>query len=631
MTIRSGFQQTHEFKKGGAMQMALRISNQTKEAVAEQQSLLLKLWDENQALHEILSEAAGDDEARYNLNSYFWLLERNYDLKEDTIHSLELVLGRQCLRVAQNIISRRSQRLAGFNLVNLLRKLARTDTQAEALTRVEVGFLMDLERLWAGCRSNSGFYEGQQPPDFLKLQGREAALAHCDDLDRLSYWMNNGIKRFPLGLEPEIVRQRSENRMSILTKLGASEKDWQDWHWQLRHIIRTASDLRRFRTLRKDEYKAVRLCEKNHLPFGVTPFYLHLMDAEPNSNRDRAIRFQVIPPLDYARRLSAGRRKSDREFDFMQERDTSPADLITRRYPMICILKPYNSCAQICVYCQRNWEIESCLDPEALALPERLEEALRYIQDHPSLNEVLITGGDPFIMSDRRLKSLLDRLAEIAHIERIRFGTRTPVVLPMRITDELAELLSSYQEVGRRDVCVITHFEHPYEITPEAALAVRRLRAKGISVYNQAVFTFANSRRFEMTALRRALKIIGVDPYYTFATKGKEETQWYRIPIARLLQERNEEARLSPGTWRTDDIVFNVPRLGKNYLNRQQDHHVIALLPDGRRVYEFHPWEKRIALSETYLHTDISIYEYLKRLREIGEDVSEYSTIWYYY
>jgi lysine 2,3-aminomutase len=103
------------------------------------------------------------------------------------------------------------------------------------------------------------------------------------------------------------------------------------------------------------------------------------------------------------------------------------------------------------------------------------------------------------------------------------------------------------------------------------------------------------------------------------------------VPIARLLQEQQEEARLLPGSVRTDEIVFNVPRLGKNYLRASQNRDVISILPDGRRVYEFHPWEKKLSLMDTYVYTDVSIHSYMERLREAGEDLDEYSTIWYYY
>jgi len=122
-----------------------------------------------------------------------------------------------------------------------------------------------------------------------------------------------------------------------------------------------------------------------------------------------------------------------------------------------------------------------------------------------------------------------------------------------------------------------------------------------------------------------------VAPYYTFNTKGKEETDDYRVPIARLLQEQKEEARLLPGTVRTDEIVFNVPGLGKNYLRAVQHHDIISILPSGRRVYEFHPWEKKLALVDTYVYTDVSIYDYLKRLQKAGENIGNYKTIWYYF
>ncbi len=112
---------------------------------------------------------------------------------------------------------------------------------------------------------------------------------------------------------------------------------------------------------------------------------------------------------------------------------------------------------------------------------------------------------------------------------------------------------------------------------------------------------------------------------------GKEETDLYRVPIARLLQEQQEEARLFPGTVRTDEIVFNVPKLGKNYLRAGQNRDVIAILPDGRRVYEFHPWEKKLALMDTYVYTDVSIYRYLRRLKADGEQMRDYRSIWYYY
>lgn len=226
---------------------------------------------------------------------------------------------------------------------------------------------------------------------------------------------------------------------------------------------------------------------------------------------------------------------------------------------------------------------------------------------------------------------MLSRLSRISHIERIRIGTRTPVTLPMRINESLARTINRYHHPGKREILIVTHFEHPYEITPQSMDAVQKFRRYGLVVYNQLVYTFFNSRKFEATALRQKLRLAGVTPYYTFNTKGKEETEDFRVPIARLLQEQKEEARLLPGSIRTDTIVFNVPRLGKNYLNASQHHDVISILPNGSRVYEFHPWEKKLSLVDTYIYTDVPIYDYLQKLKQVNEDPAQYKTIWYYY
>jgi lysine 2,3-aminomutase len=318
-------------------------------------------------------------------------------------------------------------------------------------------------------------------------------------------------------------------------------------------------------------------------------------------------------------------------FDFMQEHETSPVDLITRRYPQIVILKPYNTCSQICVYCQRNWEIDDVLTPNAMATKEKILRAVDWIRAHPTINEVLVTGGDPFVMPDDRLDWILSLIADIETVERIRIGSRTLVVLPQRITDKLVNIVSQYQKPGKREVAIVTHFEHPYEVTPEALVAAQKFKMNGISVYNQAVYTVENSRKFELVALRQKLRMIGVDPYYTFNTKGKEETKNYRVPMARLQQEIKEEARLVPGTVRTDEPVYNVPRLGKNYLRAAQHHTLITILPDGSRMYEFHPWEKNLALAQTYIDTDVPIYDYLKEIESRGENIEEYKSIWYYF
>ena len=169
------------------------------------------------------------------------------------------------------------------------------------------------------------------------------------------------------------------------------------------------------------------------------------------------------------------------------------------------------------------------------------------------------------------------------------------------------------------------------QVTRDTAMAIKRVKMQGLHVYNQQVFTFANSRRFETAALRIAIKQIGVDPYYTFNMKGKSEIENYAVPVARILQERKEEARMLPGMFRPDEPVFNVPFLGKNHLRAWQDHELIAIQPDGRRVYSFHPWEKNIEKVKPYIYIDVKIRSYLQQLQDRGEDIEDYRSIWYYY
>ena len=355
------------------------------------------------------------------------------------------------------------------------------------------------------------------------------------------------------------------------------------------------------------------------------------MDYVPGKGRDDSIRAQVIPSTHYIKTLLKHRTHDESSLDFMLEQDTSPIEGITRRYPQIAIIKPVVTCPQICVYCQRNWEIEDIHSRSAVLPKSRLDKALDWIANTPEINEVLITGGDPFLLSNEKIENLLFKLSRMKHVERIRIGSRTPVTLPQRITEALVKDVGHFHIPGKREILIVTHFEHPYEITPQSMDAVQKFRSHGIEVYNQLVYTFYNSRKFEASLLRHKLRLIGVTPYYTFNAKGKEETEEFRVPIPRLLQEQKEEARLMPGTVRTDEVVFNVPRLGKNYLRAAQHHDVISILPDGRRIYEFHPWEKKLALADTYIYTDVSIYNYLKKLQSHGEIISDYNSIWYYY
>lgn len=583
--------------------------------------------DEN--LNEVFSSTATLDEKRRRLRRYLSDMLLNMVDATHQLPPLEWVVCRDATWVMRNLLSKRSEELAGFSLLQYIEDLLHSPS-SRGLPPPSSAFLAELDHLFKGLIGLSGIYK-EKAPAFLNHTGRKAARMRSADLSRLARHSARYMNRYPSGLDDKLISQQSRNKQAIQAYFGITDLEWNDWKWHTQHIIRDADTMGKLINLSTEEAQSIAKANSNRVPFGITPYYLSLMDPENTRTWDMTIRAQVIPPMEYVDNIIKGRKDPTCSMDFMIEHDTSPIEGITRRYPNIVILKPILTCPQICVYCQRNWQIEDVYSPNAALGRTKLEKAMRWIEDTPEINEVLITGGDPLLLSDEKIEEILSRLAQIDHIIRIRIGTRTPVILPQRMTDPLVRTITRFHEPGRREIVIVTHFEHTTEITPDAMAAVQKFRQFGIGVYNQLVFTYYNSKRFETAAIRQKLRLIGVTPYYTFNTKGKEETDNYRVPIARLLQEQQEEARLLSGMARTDEIVFNIPRLGKNYLGATQNRDIIAILPDGRRVYEFHPWEKKLALVNTYIYTDVSIYNYLKRLRKDGEQTKDYDTIWYYY
>jgi lysine 2,3-aminomutase len=567
------------------------------------------------------------EEKRVELRN--WLSIKLFETYEENpeIHPLEYILMRDVINVFRKILSYRNEKLCGFSFLEYVQSVFKNDPHIEP---PGPGFIAELESLIRGVMCKSGIYQ-EKSPAFAKHSGRKAATLRSADLSRMARSADRFMAKYACGLDSSAVRRRSRNKYRILNYFNATDLEWEKYNWQLSHIIRDADRLRDLIKLSDDEYEAVKLARQHKIPFGITPYYLSLIDHEPSGLRDQTVRAQVIPSLGYVRQMAEYKAQADHSMDFMLEHDTSPIEGITRRYPNIVILKPVLTCPQICVYCQRNWEIEDVYSSQAALAQSKLDKAIDWIKQTPEINEVLITGGDPFLLSNRKLEAIISKVAANPNIIRIRIGTRTPVTLPQRITESLVRSISRFHIPGKREVIIVTHFEHPYEITPQSMEAVQKFRRIGMEVYNQLVYTYFISRKFEAALLRQKLRLIGVIPYYTFNTKGKEETKDYRVPIARLMQEQTEEARLLPGTARTDEIVFNVPGLGKNYLKASQHHDVISILPDGRRVYEFHPWEKKLALANTYCYQDVSIYDYLQRLKADGENLTNYKTIWYYY
>ena len=596
------------------------------------EELIKELWAADPQINRKLRNSSHVEEARYLIFDYLNRLERDlYNMKSDTyfkhLNSIEKRNAKECIRVLANTFRTENEYLTQSSPLQLLYDLAKR--QEGSMDAVSKGFLCEYVALFGGIAGKAGKLTKGKELSLAHMDGRDAAIVRSNQLDKYVSTFRRYSKRYKSGFDRTIRKQRKALKQDILKYFGATEDDWEDYQWHLKHVIKDLKTLSSLVTLEPDEVEGMTLAAENNIPAEITPYYLSLFNKDGRVDHDRAIRAQVIPGPRYSLGVIKSR-KSGADLDFMGERSTSPIDGITRRYPEIVILKPFNACPQICVYCQRNWEIKR-IDEGVQLSRKKVDEAVAWIRDHDAISEVLITGGDPLTLRNDYLDRLIGEVAKIRHVQRIRVASRTLVTLPCRINDGFVDILKKYHEWGKREVAVITHFEHPSEMTPESLAAIKKIKEVGINIYNQQVFTYYNSRKFETCRLRQVLKKCGVEPYYSFSTKGKEETIDFRVPVARIEQEKREEARLLAGLVRTDEPVFNLPKLGKSNLNAWQDHEVIMIKPDGRRIYRFYTWESSLVTVRDYHYSDVPIYDYLTRLNQEGEKVKDYSSIWYYF
>ncbi len=594
-------------------------------------------------MYKILIKGKDIEKVRKKLFNFCKELEWEYREGLRTLHKIDFGITLDAIKVFANLISKRNEKMVGFSTLRYLWELA--NNEIKDCQQVSESFLEECRHLFLAMAGKSNIAHGWLGPilekeginmiDFQMVKGREAGKARSNYLDHLYNKVNEYISRYPSGLDDTLIQERKKNIFKIMDFFSANIEDWYDYQWQIKHIFKDKEGLEQLKQLiplADVDIQAIELSLEQSVPFGITPYYLSLFDFTRSDRKyDYQVRSQVIPPLHYVELMGKHRQERNYYFDFMGEHDTSPEELITRRYPMVSILKAYDTCPQICVYCQRNWEITGPMLSEGMPTKEKIDRALSWFSDHPAMNDVLVTGGDPLALDDELIKYMMDRLCSFKQVINIRWGSRIFVTVPYRVTHSLADLLSKYVEPGKRNVAIVTHIESAAEVTPDLVESVSKIRKKGIYFYNQLVYTLETSRRFQNASTRIALKKAGIDPYYTFYPKGKMEHKDYLVPVARLWQEHKEESRLLPGIFRTDEPVFNVPRLGKNHIRARQDRELIAITPLGQRIYLWYPWEKAIAPVEPYLYQDISIYEYLQELKQRGEDIEEYSSIWYYY
>lgn len=493
-------------------------------------------------------------------------------------------------------------------------------------------------------------------------------------------------------------RFQLEEGMSRDEQMSQALEWWQDSRFHLAFAIRSPELLNEMlgNSLDPDTMKVLYEAREAGIPFFVNPYYLSLLHVRVPYfaiGADLAIRYYII----YSTQLveEFGDIVAWEKEDQVEPGKPNaagwllpPYDNVHRRYPDVAILIPDTTgraCGGLCSVCQRmfdfqrgrlNFDLEK-LEPTA-TWSEKLPELMDYFREDSQLRDILITGGDALMSSNAALERILDGVYDMARkkrednqarpdgekyaeMVRVRLGSRLPVYLPQRIDGELLSLLRSFKEkardVGIRQFVIQTHFESPMEVTPEAREAVARLISAGWTVTNQLVFTAAASRRGHSAKLRKTLNDVGVLPYYTFVVKGYMENNFNYAPIARVVQEEQEEKVVGevPEAFHqrirefpehaeempeqvealreeaglpflaTDRSVLNLPAVGKSLTFR-----VIGITRYGRRILEFDHDRTRAhspiidSMGKVVIIESKSVSEYLRQLDELGEDEDEY-------
>ena len=495
-----------------------------------------------------------------------------------------------------------------------------------------------------------------------------------------------------------------ETGMSRTEKYQRAREWWKDMYFHLNFAVRSPELLHEMLggSLDPDTMKLLYQARDKGMPFFVNPYYLSLLHVRVPYfaiGADLAIRHYILYSTELVEEF--GHIVAWEKEDLVEPGKPNaagwllpPYDNVHRRYPDVAILIPDTTgraCGGLCASCQRMFDFQrgrlkfdlEKLEPQP-SWPEKLRELMKYFEEDSQLRDILVTGGDSLMSTDSALEAILNAIYEMARAKReanttrpngsmyaelvrVRLGTRLLAYLPQRITPELTEILARFRaratEVGIKQFVIQTHFESPMEVTPEMRKAVARLLSAGWIVTNQLVFTAAASRRGHTNQLRKVLNNVGVLPYYNFVLKGYHENTFNYAPVARAVQEEQEEkvigrvpeqfhdairqlpedgeALISKiGTIRadaslpflaTDRTVLNLPAVGKSLTFR-----TIGITRYGRRILEFDHDRTRAhspiidQIGKIIVIESKSISEYLEQLDGLGENVAEYDCIYGY-
>ncbi len=297
------------------------------------------------------------------------------------------------------------------------------------------------------------------------------------------------------------------------------DEKWADWHWQVQNRIDSVEGLKELIPLAKDEEDVIRKALKN-LRMAITPYYASLMDGE---DENCPIRKQAVPTSLELQHIS---HEMD---DPLSEDLDSPVRGLTHRYPDRVLLLITDQCAMYCRHCTRR---RLAGQTDRMRPWEEIEAALNYVRATPQVRDVLLSGGDALLMSDDRLEKIIAAFRAIPHVEIIRIGSRAPIVLPMRITDNLCKMLKKYHPIW-----INVQFNHPKEITDASREACHRLADSGIPLGNQSVLLKGiNDCPKIMKELVHKLVQIRVRPYYMYQCDISRGIDHFRTPVSRGIE-----------------------------------------------------------------------------------------------
>lgn len=680
--------------------------------------LLKQLLKENSELEEIMINAQNETEALIGVKN--WVLQLLSQSPEAKKYFEE---------GSGNGISFNSLKWRDFAAIRILDYIDNAGREFMDLNlRGKLAVSNPIKLIWLAANRGTGgakpFFFEDMLHLFRQLKGEDERLK--PDKAKVMEWMD----RFPSGLDPRIIKLREENRGRIINvfidKIDEGEINdskyrfeneksrqekyekmlqwWKESMFHLHYAVRTPDLLNELMaySLDPDTMDILYEAEEKGIPFFVNPYYLSLLHVRVPYfaiGADLAIRDYII----YSRQLVE-------EFGFIQawekEDKVEPGipnaagwllptrQNIHRRYPDVAILIPDTmgrACGGLCSSCQRLYDFQNGrlnfklnkLKPDD-SWNERLVKLMDYFENDSQLRDILITGGDALMSADLSLAKILDAVYEMAkrkreanesradgekyaEIVRVRLGTRLPVYLPQRITENLVNILKEFKqkslEIGIKQFVIQTHIESPMEITPEGKEGIKKLISAGWLVTNQHVFSAASSRRGHNAKLRQVLNEIGVLPYYTFSVKGYMENFHAFAPNARAVQESVEEKAIGtlPDGYinkikdfpldaenvntninevlKNADIPFmaldrnvlNLPGVGKSLTFR-----VIGITRYGRRILEFSHDATRFhspiihKMGNIVVIESKSISEFRRQLEDIGEDISEYAGIFGY-